>query len=160
MFHGGHHPWGEESKPLINIPAARGVHSPLMAILSLTYVALDSTTHANGGTQHDREHKYSTSRWILGFFVEGMKGPPKYDPNYPLGVSFWQPDKETCITEGRRVLRELAETDARTWVAHGHPDPWLVGNGLVESDQWIERSDAEDSRDPDDDGYGSTSRVD
>lgn len=77
-------------------------------------------------------------RWILGFIVHDGEGD-KREPNFPP-FDFWQPDRDTCVAEGHRVLRELRDRgDQRSWLAYGHPDPIEVGAGRHPARQWLQR---------------------
>ena len=77
-------------------------------------------------------------RWMLGFFVHNGEGD-KHEPNFPT-FDFWQPDRDTCEAEGRRILLELRNRgDERNWIAYGHPDPYEVGAGRHPGGQWMQR---------------------
>ena len=81
-------------------------------------------------------------KWMLGFHTkdgdrDGGSGG-MFFPNF----DFWQPDKETCIAEGTRVLQELRNHgDARDWLAYGFTDPWEVERDPLHiRDSWFFRS--------------------
>ena len=68
-------------------------------------------------------------KWILIFLNKEDGSRPIERLDFPT-FEFWQPDKETCAAEGRRVLRELRDGgDACEWIACGFPDPFAVGDG-------------------------------
>ena len=75
-------------------------------------------------------------RWILVFFHSGEEEESERD-DFPE-VDFWQDNKETAISEAKRVLGELrAREDQRDWKAAGHPDPFAVAEGRHPIQQWI-----------------------
>ena len=68
--------------------------------------------------------KESELRWALLFALS--EGRNKTEPDFPTH-KYWHPDKQTAISEGKRVLRELlSRGDKRDWYAGVHFDPFKV----------------------------------
>ena len=81
-----------------------------------------------------------STRWMLGFYwndTDGVGHGAVGEPNFPE-YAFWHSDREVCQAAGLQVLCQLAQQgDGRDWIAHGHPDPFEVGRGAAQPDQWI-----------------------
>ncbi|MCY3992904.1 MAG: hypothetical protein OXF50_16910 [Caldilineaceae bacterium] len=63
-------------------------------------------------------------RWAL--FFAYSEGRNRAEPNFPTH-EYWHPDKQTAISEGKRVLKELlSRGNRRDWYAGIHYDPFKV----------------------------------
>ena len=71
-------------------------------------------------------------RWFVVFYYVAGGHEVEAFPE----VDFWQPDQQTAISEGRRVLDELREREYEGWRAVGHPDPFAVARGEAGIYQW------------------------
>ena len=68
----------------------------------------------------------------------GKNGGDAYHQEDLPKLEFWHPTKEASQAAAQSWLRERMESgDSRNWMAFGHPDPYEVGAGRCDGDQWI-----------------------